>query len=70
MADGEVGYESSPGSLCRLPSLAPKWQGQGLDALALIEPALITKEAMESRLLGTELLSSAMMCAVPARLVL
>jgi hypothetical protein len=66
MAGDEVIDDAYAGSLCHPPNLALKRQGQGLGSLVLVEPALITKEAMESFLLGIELLSSSMTCAVPA----
>jgi hypothetical protein len=66
MADAEVVDDPSVGSLHRPPGLALKRQGHGLGALVLVELSLITKEAMESFLLGIELLSSSMTCAVPA----
>jgi hypothetical protein len=66
MADAEVVDDASVGSLHRPPRLALKGQGHGLGTLVLVEPALITKEAMESRLLRMELLSSSMTCDVPS----
>jgi hypothetical protein len=70
MADVEVVDDTSSGSLCRPPGLALKWQGQSLGPLVLVEPALITKGAKESCLLGTEILSSAMTFVARALLVL
>jgi hypothetical protein len=55
MADADVIHDASAGSLCRPPSFALKRQGQGLGLMVLVEPALITKEALESCPLGTEL---------------
>jgi hypothetical protein len=55
MADAEVINDASAGSLCCPPSLALKRQGEGLGLLVLVEPALITKGAKESCLLGMKL---------------
>lgn len=53
--DAEVVNDAFADSLCRPPCLALNGQGQGLDLLVLVEPALITEGAKESCPLGTEL---------------
>jgi hypothetical protein len=67
MADDGVVDDASGSHLCRPPSLALEWQRQGLGVLVLVEPALNTKEAMASLLLGMELMSSAMTYATSSR---
>jgi hypothetical protein len=55
MAEAEVDNDASTGSLCRPPILAPKWQGQSLGLMVLVDPALIIKGEKESCLLRMEL---------------
>jgi hypothetical protein len=70
MAGAEDFDDASGGGLCCSSGLAPKWQGHGLVALALVGLALITEEVMEPHLLGMELWSSSMTHAASIGLVL
>jgi hypothetical protein len=70
MAEAGDFDDASGGGLCHPSDLSPKWQGQGLVALALVELALVTEEVMAPHLVGTELLSSSMTYAASVGLVL